>query len=158
VGGVLTKTSNGSPALIWLRKTGPKPETTLSLWPVVRSKSGPTFSNTVAIALAVRILTSAAFATETCEKATDTPKLTAARTVHCNFMVTSQGATPIQSSRCLRRQDGPPGGGCELAIRSQAIRLPPWQTREGRRVSGQPFRAVATRRRRRWLPCRRASD
>jgi hypothetical protein len=61
VRGGLTTTSNGSPALICFTKLGLKPEITLSLWPVVRSNSGP-ISNTVEIALEVKTLSSAALA------------------------------------------------------------------------------------------------
>src|SRR4029077_6243984 len=62
VDGGLTTTSNGSPALICFTKIGLKPEITLSLWPVVRSNSGPILSSTVAIALEVKTLISAASA------------------------------------------------------------------------------------------------
>ena len=60
VDGGLTTTSKGSPALIRFTKTGLNPEITSRAWPFVCSNSRPIFSSTVAIALEVKILTSAA--------------------------------------------------------------------------------------------------
>src|SRR5882757_10775311 len=60
--GGLIMTSNGSPALICLTKTGLNPVVTFSVFPVECSNSEPILSNTVAIAREVKILISAAAA------------------------------------------------------------------------------------------------